>query len=174
MVRTTSFSQFWLKPFLGLNNSWLQVKNNSLIQVWIAATCRFKTQPFQVKRTCHTKLNRLEFDMACLDEHKDSNISFIPCLPFLYLNLSSPIGLAKHDKHCVQFADSISASKVIYRVFSEEFANCMQCRSGYAIPLVILTSKPKNGDEVKMFFFLNILDHGTQQSLSNHITFRSI
>ncbi len=88
----------------------------------------------------------------CLDEHKDCKINFIPYLPFLYLNLSFPIGLAKHDKHCVQFADSISASKVIYRVFSEEFTNSMQCRSCYAIPLVILKSKLKNGDEVKMFF----------------------
>ncbi len=47
----------------------------------------------------------------------------------------------------------ISAFKVIYRVYSEEFANCMQCRSGYAIPLVILKFKLKTGDEVKMFFF---------------------
>jgi hypothetical protein len=50
--------------------------------------------------------------MACLDEHKDSKINFSPYLPFSFLNLSSPIGLAKNDKHCVQFADSISASKV--------------------------------------------------------------
>ncbi len=54
--------------------------------------------------------------MACLDEHKDSKINFILYLPVLYLDLSSPIGLAKHDKHCVQFADTISASKVIYTV----------------------------------------------------------
>jgi hypothetical protein len=117
-------------------------------------------------------LNLPEIGLACRDKHKE--INFIRYLPVLYLDLSSSIGLAKHDKHCAQCADSISASKVIYRVFSEEFTNSMQCRSCYAIPLVTLKFKLKTGDEVKMFFFINILDHGTQQSLSNHITFRSI